>query len=34
MQGPWFATFVKGQGYIRFPETLVHSAVYLPGGAQ
>jgi acyl carrier protein phosphodiesterase len=30
MQGPWLATFVKGQGYTSFPETLVHDAVDLP----
>lgn len=30
MQGPWFATFVKGEGYVSFPETLIHDAVDLP----
>ncbi|KAJ6134570.1 hypothetical protein N7523_000892 [Penicillium sp. IBT 18751x] len=34
MQEPWFATFVKGQGYVPFPEKLVHGAVNLPRPAQ
>ncbi|KAJ5565148.1 hypothetical protein N7513_001390 [Penicillium frequentans] len=28
-QGPWNATFVKGQGYIPFPETVVQDAVVM-----
>lgn len=28
-QGPWNATFVKGQGYVAFPETIVHDAVVM-----
>ncbi|KAJ5118106.1 hypothetical protein N7448_004247 [Penicillium atrosanguineum] len=34
VQGPWFATFVKGQGYVSFPETFVHDAIDLPNPAQ
>ena len=26
-QGPWNATFVKGQGYVRFPEVVIQDAV-------
>lgn len=29
MQGPWNATFVKGQGYVDFPETMVQDAVVM-----
>ena len=30
-QGPWNATFVKGRGYVKFPEDVIHEAVRLPG---
>jgi hypothetical protein len=26
-QGTWNATFVKGKGYVRFPETIIQEAV-------
>jgi acyl carrier protein phosphodiesterase len=27
LQGAWNATFVKGKGYTRFPETIIQEAV-------
>ncbi|KAJ5153025.1 uncharacterized protein N7482_009503 [Penicillium canariense] len=28
-QGPWNATFVKGQGYVRFSEEMIQDAVFM-----
>lgn len=31
-QGPWLATFVKGRGYVKFSEEVVHQAVVMGAG--
>ena len=31
-QRPWLATFVKGRGYVKFSEAVVHEAVVMGAG--